>query len=120
METNIIALSRQTKLTVKMPPCTIVELFDAVAKEMGYENPSEIKYDCTKINVAANIQDGFYEHYTNIIKESAIRENNIYISDHDIKVGITMHLAMSGPKVDTTLKANEVEVFDGFIIESEA
>lgn len=103
-----------------MPPCNIVELYDAAAKEMGYEDTSELQYNCAKINVAANIQDGFYEYYTNIIKESAIRENNIYISDHDIKVGITVHLAISGPKVDITLKANEVEVFDGFIITKEA
>ena len=108
------------KFEIKMPPCTIVEFYDVVATEMGYKDTSELQYNCAKINVTTNIQDGFYEHYTNIIKESAIRENNIYISDHDIKVGITMHLAMSGPKVDTTLKANEVEVFDGFIIESEA
>ena len=110
METNIIALSRQTKLTVKMPPCTIVELFDAVAKEMGYENPSEIKYDCTKINVAANIQDGFYEHYTELI-----REDYANMPESEIRADITIHLAMSGPKVDNTLKENEIEVFDGFI-----
>lgn len=103
------------KFEIKMLPCTIVELFDAVAKEMGYENLSKINYDCTKINVADNIQDGFYTEYGRLLRES---DPNIPYTE--VTAGITMHLAMSGPKVDTTLKANEVEVFDGFIIESEA
>ncbi len=103
------------KLEIKMPPCTVVEFFDAVAKEMGYADTSEIKYDCTKINVAANIEDGFYERYTELI-----REDYANMPESEIRADITIHLIMSGPKVDTTLKANEVEVFDGFIIEREA
>lgn len=77
---------------------------------MGYTNTSQLRYDCTKINVAANIQDGFYTYYAD-----KARETTPDISDNDTKIGITMLLAMSGPKVDNNLKANEVEVFDGFI-----
>ena len=70
----------------------------------------KIKYNCTKINVAENIQDDFYEYYAEKIKEEQPT-----LSENDIKTGITMLLVMSGPKVDNALKANEVEVFDGFI-----
>ena len=91
-------------------PMSIIELYEAAAKEMGCANPSEIKYNCTKINVAENIQDDFYEYYAEKIKEEQPT-----LSENDIKTGITMLLVMSGPKVDNALKANEVEVFDGFI-----
>lgn len=94
-------------------PMSIIELYEAAATEMGYTNTSEIKYDCTKINVAANIQDGFYEYYL-----ALIRENDIYSHENEARADITMLLAMSGPKVDQTLKANEVEVFDGFTIQN--
>jgi hypothetical protein len=94
-------------------PMSIIELYEAAATEMGYANTSEIKYDCTKINVAENIQDGFYEYYL-----ALIRENDIYSHENEARADITMLLAMSGPKVDQTLKANEVEVFDGFTIQN--
>ena len=87
-----------------------MSFYDAVATEMGYTNTSELRYDCTKINIAANIQDGFYTYYA----EKA-RETTPDISDNDIQIGITMLLVMSGPNVDKSLKANEVEIFDGFI-----
>lgn len=87
----------------------IVELFDAVATEMGFVSVQNLEYDCRKVNVAKNIQDGIYEKYLELG-----REQNI--DDDDIRVSITMLLACSGPKVDETLAENEVEVFDGFII----
>lgn len=92
------------------PPCGIVDFYDVVAKGLGKFGTREFKYDCTKINVAENIQDGFYEYYTQVA-----RETDPTLSESDIRTSITMLLAMSGPKVDSTLKANEVEVFDGFI-----
>ena len=91
-------------------PCDITELYEAAAKEMGYADTSEIKFDCTKINVAENIQDGFYDYYLKLI-----RENDIYSHENEARADITLVLAMSGPKLDKTLKANEVEIFDGFI-----
>lgn len=91
-------------------PMSIIELYEAAATEMGYANASEIKYDCTKINVAANIQDGFYDYYL-----ALIRENDTYSHENEARADITMLLVMSGPKVDANLKANEVEIFDGFI-----
>lgn len=88
----------------------LTELYDVVAFNMGYE-PLDCRYDCRKINVAKNIQDGFYEYYRTIAKGE-----DPTITDNDIKVATTMLLAMSGPKVDSFLNANEVEVFNGFIV----
>lgn len=98
------------KILIPIPPCGIATLYDAVAREMGIQPTIDTKYDCTKINVAPNIQDGFYEFYS-----SNAKVINPTTSETDIRVGITMLLAMSGPKVDAALKANEVEIFDGFI-----
>lgn len=95
------------KLTIPIKPYDLIEFYNTVATEMGYTDTSELHYDCTKINIAENIQNGFYEYY----KVNA----NPFTSENDILMGITMLLACSGPKVDTNLKANEVEVFDGFI-----
>ena len=92
-------------------PLDLVDFYKSVAKQMNIKTTRETRYDCTKINVAANIQDKFYEHYHEIA-----RKRDASMSESEIKVGITMLLAMSGPKVDETLKENEVEVFNGFII----
>ena len=95
------------------PPCGLSDFYDAVAKGTGHFNTSKLTYDCTKINIAPNIQDDFYEYYT-----AVARETNPELSENDIRASITILLAMSGPKVDKTLKANEVEIFDGFIIDT--
>lgn len=98
------------KISISSPPGDLTEFYDAVAREMGHTDTSELHYNCTKINVSANIQDNFYEHYL-----ALIRENDIYSHENEARADITLVLAMSGPKVDQNLKANEVEVFDGFI-----
>ena len=94
------------KLTIPENNYDLVKFYDAVAKEMGYTNISELHYDCREINIAANIQDGFYAYY---------RETNPTIPASEVNAQVTMLLALSGPKVDSTLKTNEVEIFDGFI-----
>ena len=98
-------------ITISNRPCGLDMFYDNVAKEMGIEPTIKTQYDCTKINVADNIQDGFYEYYLALIKA-----NDIYANENDARVGITLLLAMSGPKVNVDLKANEVEIFDGFIV----
>jgi hypothetical protein len=98
------------KINIANTLCDLTEFYDAVATEMGYADTSELQYDCTKINIADNIQDGFYQYYTQKAKE-----NNATADDNDIQTAITMLLIVSGPKVDYALKANEVEIFDGFI-----
>ena len=86
----------------------IVELYDAVAAAMGHTDTSKLEYDCCKINIAKNIQDGIYERYLELGREEKL-------PDDDVRVSVTMLLLMSGPKVDENLADNEVEVFDGFI-----
>ena len=97
-------------IAIKKANYSLPELYDIVAREMGYADTSELHYDCRKINIAENIQDNLYEYY-----KAKAKETDPYLSDNDIKVGTTMLLAMSGPKVDDDLKANEVKIFDGFV-----
>jgi hypothetical protein len=84
---------------------SITELYNTVASLMGKETES-LQYDCRNINVASNIQDGFFAYY---------RESNPYMSESDFKMSMGMLLLSYGPKVDENLADNEVEVFDGFI-----
>jgi hypothetical protein len=66
-------------------------------------NNPNIRYDCTKINIADNVQRQFYHGMNK--EESA---------------SLTMVLCMAGPKVDYALKDNIIEVFDGFITYTES
>ena len=86
----------------------VTELYDVIATTMGYKNVDQLEYDCRKVNIANNIQDGIYDKYLELGKEEKI-------SEHDVRLGVTMLLACSGPKVDESLADDEVEVFDGFI-----
>jgi hypothetical protein len=96
------------KIKVPKKNYSIVELYEATAKEMGYTNTDKLEFDCRNINVAKNIQDSIYEKYIELGHEQKL-------SDQDVRAGITMLLAVSGPKVDENLADDEVEVFDGFI-----
>jgi hypothetical protein len=107
------------KIKIETQPCGLTDFYEKAAKKYISElsegridavDFSEYKFDCRKIDVSQNIQDMFYEYYTKLVKE-----NDSTISDPDIKTGITMLLAMSGPKVNTNLADNEIEIFDGFI-----
>jgi hypothetical protein len=69
---------------------------------------AELEYDCRKVNIAKNIQDGIYDKYLELGREEKLSET-------DVRVGVTMLLACSGPKVDENLADDEVEVLDGFI-----
>ena len=95
---------------VPVKPYGIADLYEVVAKEMGYADTSELHYDCTKINVSLDIQDAFYEYYDGISKEI-----NPDITEMEASTATTVLLAVSGPKAVLHLHANEVEVFDGFV-----
>ena len=97
------------KLTVANKNYGLVEFYDKVATQLGYDK-DKVEYDCTKICVAQNIQDNFFAYY---------REENPQLSESDLNVNVGMMLVCSGPKVDKNLKDNEVEIFDGFIINKE-
>ena len=100
-----------TKLTIPEGNYSIIGLYRAAVRELGYiENVDEVVFDCRKINIAANLQEGLYAYY----KAEALNiEPNI--SEEQLTTEITMLLAFSGPKVDTALPNNTVEVFDGFV-----
>lgn len=97
------------KVKVPRKNYDIIELYEAIATEMGFVAVQNLEYDCCKVNIAKNIQDGIYEKYLELG-----REQKLY--DSDIRAGVTMLLAVSGPKVDEYLEDDEVEVFEGFII----
>ena len=99
-----------SKFVLSNEPMSIMQCYEAIARQMGYQNYGALNYDCTKANVAQNIQDGFYEYYT---KMETLNNPNVNV--HELQTQITMLLAVAGPKVDKALKTNEVEVFDGFI-----
>ena len=98
------------KVKIPQQKYGITELYDTIATTMGFRNVSDLEYDCCKVNIAKNIQDGIYDKYLELGKENGI-------SEHEVRLGVTMLLVVSGPKVDESLADNEVEVFDGFICE---
>ena len=83
----------------------VTELYDAVATAMGYTDVSKLNYDCKAINVARNIQDGFFQHY---------KETVPHASETELKMSVSMILLNYGPKTDEALEDYEVEVFNGF------
>ena len=92
-------------ITIPHKNYSVPELYETVASLMGKET-KDLRYDCRNINVAKNVQDGFFSYY---------RENNPHTSESDFKIAMGMLLLSYGPKVDENLADNEVEVFDGFI-----
>lgn len=96
-------------ITIPEKKYTLIELYDTIKREMGKGN-IECNYDCRYVNVAYNIQENIYACY----REMALKQDP-KANETDIRVGTTMFLAMSGPKVDIELNENEVEIFDGFI-----
>lgn len=88
----------------------LIEFYETVATEIGYTDTSELHYDCTKIKIAENIQEGFYEYY-----KANAKKINPFANENDVTISTTMVLACKGPKVDSRLKAGEVEIFEGFI-----
>lgn len=93
------------KIKIPHKNYSIVELYDTVASIMGRETEN-LQYDCRHINVAENIQQGFFDYY---------RETNPHLSEYDLKSGVCTLLLMSGPKTDSQLEDDTVEIFDGFI-----
>ena len=94
------------KLKVPKKNYGVAELYDTVAIAMGHKDVSKLNYDCKAINVARNIQDGFFVHY---------REAIPHARESELKMSIGMILLNYGPKTDEDLEDYEVEIFDGFI-----
>ena len=89
--------------------CNLLETFRNAAKADGYSVCADTEYDCTKICVAGNIQDAWYEYYTKQIKQKYAT-----VPEQQIKTEITMMLAICGAKVDRELSDGEAMVLQGF------
>lgn len=94
------------KIIVPKRNYSITELYDMVATTIGHEDVSTLHYDCREINVASNIQEGFFDYY---------KEQNPDMSESELSMTVAMLLLNYGPKTNETLCDYEVEVFDGFI-----
>lgn len=84
----------------------LTPFYETVASMAGYEVKQEDIFDCTKVNVAANVQE-------NII--AAYQEKGTSLE----KSSVISLLLMAGPKVDAGLPDNTVEIFDGYICKKE-
>ena len=79
--------------------------YSLIGKKLGYVETPDSAYDCRKICIAQNIQDKCYEYYEKLGNDPT---------------SISMHLCLSGPKVEKTLKDNQVSIEAGYITEKNA
>ncbi len=84
----------------------LTPFYETVASMAGYEVKQEDIFDCTKVNVAANVQENIIVAYQE--KDTSLEKSNV----------ISL-LLMAGPKVDARLPDNTVEIFDGYICKKE-
>lgn len=93
------------------------DFYDIVAKHLGHENPSKLKYDCKKINVNKMAWDEMWDFYRETVLDSQPD-----VSEESMNQAIAMMLIVYGPKnilvpdnIDDELKFL-VGVEDGFIM----
>lgn len=96
------------KMEMEVKPYDLNDFYNEVATKLGCTDTSKANYNCTKLNISSEIQQGFYDYYKSI---------NPNLSEKEITMGVTLILLDKGPKVDKALKPNEIEVFDGFIFQ---
>lgn len=80
----------------------LTPFYETVASMAGYGIKQTDVFDCTKVNVAANVQENIIVAYQE--KEASLERSSV----------ISL-LLMAGPKVDAGLPDNTVEIFDGYI-----
>ena len=81
---------------------TLCDFYRTAAEILGYEENETTMYDCTRILVAAHVQDAIIASYKAACPKVTMEQ-------------IIMHLAMSGPKIAEDLGENEVVLQEGFI-----
>lgn len=81
---------------------TLTPFYEMLASVAGYEVEQVDMFDCTKVNVAANVQENIIAAYQE--KDTSLEKSSV--------ISI---LLMAGPKVDVGLPDNTVEIFDGYI-----
>lgn len=99
-KSKVVCLSDEQMKQILTP------FYETVASVAGYEVKQEDMFDCTKVNVAANVQENIIAAYQE--KEAGLE-----------KTSVISVLLMAGPKVDAGLADNTVEIFDGYICKKE-
>jgi hypothetical protein len=90
------------KVEVDLDKCSLLgmqDFYEYVVKLAGFEDEPYKRFNCTKIFVSRTVQDYIKDGYKNRGAE-------------DFEIG--MILGCYGPKIDETLKANEVSIIPGF------
>lgn len=78
--------------------------YSMIGRKLGYVETEDTAYDCRKICIAQNIQDKCYEYYEKLGNDTT---------------SISMNLCLAGPKVENTLKDNQVSIEAGYITEKD-
>lgn len=90
----------------------ITALYEIVASQMGETwNADNIRFDCTKINVAKNIY--------RVMEEAAVEKFRGRHSEEGVRNEFAMTWCFAGPKAIDRLADNEVEVEEGFVTYAE-
>ena len=97
-----------TKLTFQLNPedstgVGIIPFYDNVTAAMDLD-PSPLNYDCTKINVARNIQENIYA---------------VLDAESSEPCYTAMMWVLCGPKTYDDLPNDTVEIFAGFFLDGE-
>ena len=99
-KSKLVCLSDEQMKQVLTP------FYETVASVAGYEVKQEDIFDCTKVNVAVNVQENIIAAYQ--VKDASLERSSV------ISV-----LLVAGPKVNAGLPDNTVEIFDGYICKKE-
>ena len=86
---------------------SLIRLYENVAREFGLPVAENIVYDCRKIVVASSIMTHWYEQCKEIYGKGSTYE-------------LTSLLLNYGPKASENLEDGEVEVEEGYAIETAA
>ena len=92
-----------TRIKVSGTKTSIGTLYDVIAVAMNLPVNDDARYDCSKVNVAKNIQENVFEYY----KDSGMNEESV-----------CMLWLCYGPKAVDYLADDEVELKEGWYKES--
>ena len=78
----------------------LISFYKKVAELLGFDPDAVKSYDCVNIHVARNIQDAWFDTY----REKGFSETDICMS-----------MCLCFPRVEKTLKDNEILILDNFL-----
>lgn len=101
MERRIKDVKQET-IDAFYPNLNLTAFYKKVAEEFQIPFETGYGFDCTKIRIASNIKEQWYEQFIKEYGEAHCWE-------------INMKLCMSGPRVEQYLRDNEVEIEEEWI-----